>query len=185
MERLGDHFRENLPIWQPRIEEMLEVKLGNVEIKPLSDLPQDYFIKYTDGFSQADRKYLRIAAKVFVFVLEGAAITAKAEPGTVYYARDVLSSFLLTNSRMTETLVHELAHVAHFAVTGKHFGMPQHLVEGFAERVMRELCPQRQSYSLFFRHYDKYLTKFEYETKHLNSISEIKQFMIEKTKPYL
>lgn len=166
MKSLRRRIKEAIPIVQPMVEDMLEVKLGDVKV-----LPFTRFLRDVPVFSKHPIK-TRFVYLPITLLVEGFMADAKAGNSAIYYSRSPLARLLSNPIKAQCNTAHELAHIAHSRLcelpiySAGWMKLPTDLKEGFAEYVGREISnslglgtyENRNSRAL--RAYEKEVTDF-------------------------
>ncbi len=116
MRRLGKKIERALPKVKPAVEDLLNMDLGQIRVKPS---PRRCSLKF---------------------------IAHASNGGVIAYNPNPLINFMVFSDREAERITaHELAHIAHYQIVGyeETTRLPSYLIEGFADFValetMREL----------------------------------------------
>ena len=143
MASLGRRIEKALPKVQPRVEDMLEVSLGYIEVRPITALIRQLLDESVYGIHPLVKGLMTVGYRI-ANVRSVAAVKAERDNSTIYHGSSLLG--LLYSDRNIEGIVtHELAHLAHLRLIDdkiKPAELPRSLVEGFAEHVRREVISE-------------------------------------------
>ena len=141
MEKFGNFLRANIQDLQTRVEEALEVELGNIDILPLPKYIQEWMAQ-APPMSNFLRHVVKIIGTCYIYSAELFFGNAKAGNSTIYYSRGP-QVLIMSDRAMTEAGLHELVHIAHARLMGRPvsdiLSVPEHITEGFAMHVARRI----------------------------------------------
>ena len=139
MEKLGDFLRANIPDLQTRVEETLEVKLGEIAACPLPQVVDDVLSsEYFRNLKRWQKTLLELLCKSVISGIEQFMVS-RAGDSAIYYSRAHRLLWYLSDRDMTQIGLHELTHIAHATLLGistyNKDNIPNRIKEGFAVYV--------------------------------------------------
>ena len=198
MESRVNEFKRKLPVWQPRVEDFLEVKIENIEIKTTGEGITD-LMSFARNRLYAERN-LKTKDGKFDFWVKNVLLNCAFEPALRLYAPLAFNAFVVSgknnvycseimlwfqkvNRPVDVTLVHELSHIAHvdFAPGDQNRKIPSYLKEGFAEQVTGIVVKPYGLSSYVPDTYKDELARFRNEGGDIKEGKELKRFMLEKS----
>lgn len=190
---IGSRIRKVLPEMQTRVEGLLEVHLGNVEVKPLIASVGETMELAPQGISSLQKNFARVMLYGLTALFEVfPPFGAQAGTHAIYYSRNPIMAIRSTKSSEYVT-AHELGHVAHAHILGKPLGQiaqesPGWVVEGFAEYNARRCIAQKydrpfEQIFRFVREYEGYHATFTSRicTAGVQTPADLKQFLIKNS----
>ena len=124
MEKLGDFLRANIPDLQTRVEETLEVKLGEIAACPLPQVVDDVLSsEYFRNLKRWQKTLLESLGKIRMSIGEQFMLS-RAGDSAIYYSRAHRLLWYLSDRDMTQVGLHELVHIAHAKLLGRSMYQP-------------------------------------------------------------
>jgi hypothetical protein len=143
---IGNKIREVLPKVQPVLEDMLDVELKDIVVKPFWKAYQEFSkIELNEKDFPGNSRYVAhtIAFPLFatiVLPLNEIFVFTGAGHSIIYYGINPINLLFASKKRIEHATAHELAHIAHRKLATQNSSLrkiPRYIIEGFAEHTAR------------------------------------------------
>jgi len=185
MEIFGDFLRENIQDLKPRVEDTLEVKLGEIDVRPFPQIAKDIQDAVYGDSSKFKRLSFGIIGNLGARFVEHYTL-AMSMDSSIYYTRSGKIVRNLTETDMTQTGIHELVHLGHWTLAGlpayQRNNVPKMIKEGFAEYITAIIMNEMDK--PFLHHpnhpYLKYFNQFkdEISSRGISDINGVKRYVM-------
>lgn len=180
---IKDYYKKNIQKLQKSVENNLEIKLGDIYLKTKSQAKRDYLEYLENNYSEFCEEDVKKEINNLIYPKE--IFISTFFPQNIYYSKFLgnLSFFIFGKETATESIIHELCHLAHLKIVGKKKleNTPKKVSEGFATYFTREIFEKQfkmESVSQIGG-YGKYYNFFKEEVKkrNLKTAENFKQYL--------